>query len=88
MDNCISTINPDQIDVNRNGRGDACDDFDQDGLINTRDNCPNIPNRNQIDTDGDKIGDVCDNEESRTTEKYPWLPWVGIGFAGLVLVSY
>ncbi|MEK7497212.1 MAG: thrombospondin type 3 repeat-containing protein [Patescibacteria group bacterium] len=86
LDNCISTINPDQIDVNRNGRGDACDDFDQDGLINTRDNCPNIPNRNQIDTDGDKIGDVCDNEESRTTEKYPWLPWVGIGFAGLVLI--
>lgn len=31
------------------------------------------------------IGDVCDKEESRVTEKYPWLPMAGIGFAGLVL---
>lgn len=85
-DNCVSTPNSDQMDVDGNGRGDVCDDFDRDGLMNKIDNCPNDPNYNQADADGDKIGDVCDHEESRTTEKYPWLPWAGIGFAGMVLV--
>ncbi|MBI5732843.1 thrombospondin type 3 repeat-containing protein [Candidatus Jorgensenbacteria bacterium] len=85
-DNCVSVANTDQADVNHNGRGDACDDFDRDGLINSKDNCPDLPNINQFDTDGDHIGDVCDKEESRITERYTWLPWVGIGFAVLVLV--
>lgn len=85
-DNCISLANPDQQDLNGNGRGDACDDFDQDGIINSKDNCPNLPNRDQRDTDGDGIGDVCDTEESRVTERLPWLPWVGMGGAAVVLV--
>lgn len=85
-DNCVSTANADQMDVDGNGRGDACDDFDKDGIINSVDNCPNDPNYNQADIDGDKIGDVCDKDESRITEKYPWLPMAGIGFAGVVLV--
>lgn len=85
-DNCVSTANTDQLDVNENGRGDACDDFDKDGVANSVDNCPNEPNRNQADVDNDKIGDICDEEESRITEKYPWLPWAGMGFAGLVLI--
>lgn len=85
-DNCVSTANTDQLDVNENGRGDACDDFDRDGVANSVDNCPNEPNRNQADVDNDKIGDICDEEESRITEKYPWLPWAGMGFAGLVLI--
>lgn len=85
-DNCVSTANSDQVDVDENGRGDVCDDFDKDGRINSIDNCPNDPNSNQSDVDGDKIGDVCDKEESRITEKYPWLPMAGVGFAGLVLV--
>lgn len=84
-DNCVSISNADQKDVNTNDRGDICDDFDKDGVINSLDNCPNDPNYNQADIDGDKIGDVCDSEESRVTEKYPWLPWAGMGFAGLVL---
>lgn len=84
-DNCVSTANSDQTDVDENGRGDVCDDFDKDGRINSIDNCPNDPNSNQSDIDGDKIGDVCDKEESRVTEKYQWLPMAGIGFAGLVL---
>src|SRR3989339_563339 len=85
-DNCVSLTNSDQVDVNGNGRGDSCDDFDKDGIVNTTDNCPNEPNRNQSDADGDKVGDICDAEEGRVTEKYPWLPWAGMGFAGLVLV--
>lgn len=86
-DNCISSPNPDQADMDNNNRGDACDDFDLDGLINDQDNCPNNPNFDQRDTDGDGIGDICDNQESRITEKYPWIPWVGIGFAALVLIG-
>lgn len=86
MDNCVSVSNPEQIDKNNNGRGDACDDFDKDGVINKEDNCPDKPNSRQIDTDGDGVGDVCDEEESRITEKYPWLPWGALGIAALVLV--
>lgn len=87
QDNCVSLSNAGQQDLNGNNLGDACEDFDHDGLTNTKDNCPNNPNASQVDTDGDKIGDACDREESRVTEKYPWLPWVGIGFAALVLVT-
>jgi hypothetical protein len=86
LDNCVSVSNFDQKDINYNDRGDVCDDFDQDGVINSKDNCSDNPNRNQTDTDSDGIGDVCDKEESRVTEKYTWLPWVGITFAVLVLV--
>jgi hypothetical protein len=86
-DNCVKASNPDQVDINNNGRGDSCDDFDKDGIINIVDNCPNLPNYNQQDTDGDRIGDVCDGVESRITEKYSWLPWVGIGLASLVVIG-
>lgn len=85
-DNCVRTPNPDQKDVNSNNKGDACEDFDKDGIINSEDNCPNHPNKDQADKDGDGIGDVCDEEESRITERYKWIPWTGIGFAGLVLI--
>ena len=86
LDNCVQVFNKDQIDIDNNGRGDVCDDFDRDGVINSTDNCPEYPNKNQSDEDGDKIGDVCDEEESRFTERYGWIPWAGIGLAGLVLV--
>lgn len=84
-DNCVQIENADQTDIDRNGRGDACDDFDRDGVTQNRDNCPNLTNVSQEDTDGDGIGDVCDTEESRFTEKYPWVPWAGMGIAVLVL---
>ena len=87
QDNCVSFANPDQKDLNSNGRGDICDDFDQDGIGNDKDNCANLPNRDQKDTDGDGIGDVCDAEESRVTERLPWLPWVGMGGAAVILVT-
>jgi len=87
LDNCINAVNADQTDVDQNGRGDVCDDFDRDGIINVLDNCGDTPNYDQRDTDGDKIGDACDTDESRFTEKYPWIVWVGIGFATVVFLS-
>jgi hypothetical protein len=86
IDNCVFTSNPDQIDVDNNGLGDACEDFDGDGVLNAMDNCPEHPNRNQSDIDNDGVGDVCDAEDSRITEKYTWLPWVAMVFAGIVML--
>lgn len=86
-DNCVMISNINQEDINQNNRGDVCDDFDKDGIINSQDNCINEPNRDQKDTDNDLIGDVCDGVESRLTEKYPWLVWGGIIFAGLLFLA-
>lgn len=86
-DNCVSAANPDQADIDANGLGDICQDYDHDGVPNARDNCPDIPNLNQGDQDGDGVGDLCDPEESRVTEKFRWIPWAGIGFAGIVIAS-
>ncbi len=85
-DNCVTTANTNQDDIDQNGKGDACEDYDRDGYPSTSDNCPNIPNYQQ-DTDGDGIGDECDAEESRFTERLPWVPWVGMGIAGFVLLG-
>lgn len=84
-DNCVSTSNFDQTDLDQNGRGDECDDYDRDGIVNFKDNCPEEPNKNQRDEDEDGIGDVCDGEESRLTEQNPWLPWAGMGIAVMVI---
>jgi hypothetical protein len=86
IDNCVTVSNPDQKDSDGNGLGDACEDYDRDGVVNAKDNCPNVPNQDQIDTDGDGIGDACDPVDNRLTEQMPWLPWVGIGVAGAVLL--
>ncbi len=86
-DNCPRVSNTDQKDVDGNGRGDACDDFDRDGIENGRDNCPDVTNANQADIDRDDVGDACDTEESRITEKYPWIVWGALGFASLVFVA-
>ncbi len=85
LDNCVKVPNPDQKDENKNGLGDACDDFDKDGIINSKDNCPNKPNKLQKDKDRDGIGDVCDNKENRFTERNPWVIWAAMG---LVLITF
>lgn len=87
QDNCPANPNPDQKSSRGTVRGDVCDDFDNDGVVNTVDNCEFLPNPNQADTDVDGIGDECDKSESRLTEQYPWLPWVGIGITLLVILS-
>ncbi|KKT79902.1 MAG: Thrombospondin [Parcubacteria group bacterium GW2011_GWF2_44_8] len=87
LDNCPTLSNSDQADIDGNKVGDTCDDWDVDGLINSVDNCPNLPNQNQRDEDGDGLGDVCDDEESRLTEKYPWISWLGLLMAAMAIGS-
>jgi hypothetical protein len=57
-------VNPDQLDTDGDGKGNACDgDDDNDSIIDMEDNCPLVPNINQEDTDNDGIGDHCDDSD-------------------------
>jgi len=59
-DNCPWSHNPDQADMDSDGKGDACDeDVDGDGILNSVDNCMKAMNADQKDENLDGIGDVC-----------------------------
>ncbi|MGF1465127.1 MAG: thrombospondin type 3 repeat-containing protein [Sandaracinaceae bacterium] len=61
-DICPNAFDPDQLDLDGDGLGDACDpDIDDDGLVNTLDNCAELANGDQLDADRDGRGDACDN---------------------------
>ena len=65
IDNCPNHFNPDQLNSDGDGLGNACDslpygDSDGDGIDNASDNCVNVANSDQANLDGDSKGDACD----------------------------
>lgn len=63
-DNCPLVSNSDQLDLDGDSFGDACDgDLDGDGSSNLDDNCAVAANADQANADSDANGDACDSDD-------------------------
>jgi Ca2+-binding RTX toxin-like protein len=64
QDNCPTTANADQADLDGDSIGNVCDpDDDGDAIDDGVDNCPVTANNDQIDSDGDGLGNACDVDD-------------------------
>jgi hypothetical protein len=65
VDTCPTLPDPDQLDLDVDLVGDACDeDDDGDGFLDVdEDTCPRVYNDDQVDTDNDGFGDACDDDD-------------------------
>ena len=85
QDLCPKIADAKNTDIDKNGRGDVCEDPDLDGIMSNNDNCPFVYNPAQKDSDLDKIGDKCDKEENRASENSEYLLYAIFGIAALFL---
>jgi hypothetical protein len=72
-DNCPNVANRDQRDTDRNGIGDACNDFedaDGDEFADALDNCPTVFNPDQLDPDEDGIGNACNDFDDADGDEF------------------
>lgn len=64
VDVCPAVPDPEQLDTDRDGTGNACDqDDDNDGYSDIVDNCPLTPNPVQKNSDADGLGNSCDADD-------------------------
>jgi len=85
QDLCPKIADAKNTDVDKNGRGDVCEDPDLDGKMSNQDNCPFVYNPAQKDSDLDGIGDKCDDEENRLSENSDYLLYGIFAIASLLL---
>jgi hypothetical protein len=79
--------NVDQKDANNDGRGDVCEDTDNDGIFDGIDNCPIVYNPDQKDLDNDTIGSACDPKDNRFLESNRTFFMILFGIIGLCFIG-